>query len=172
MVETVRYARVTIPDLDLGDRVKELRLLDGRTITAPQIHPGRLFLRRTVTLQAVSGATALTATSLIRGGERGGGVTARVIQSFGTANGLVSLWIGTNFTRELWAFAIGLLAGTETNQTNFKPRFTTAIGGDGIFLNDTDVRVTADGGYVPGVTFTSVGLIELTWHYMRLDHTD
>lgn len=159
MAEILRYTKIFAEDLALGTGYKEVRLQDSRVVLLQQIHLGLLLPITTVILLASNNAAVLTAPAALQAGVRVMGVTARVLTSFGTTNGLTALGVGDATAPTRWGSTIGLTAGFESDQRHFES------GDMPIYATNTDLLVTAIGGL-----FNAIGQIELQIHFFTLAH--
>lgn len=159
MPEVLRYTKIFLEDLDIGDGYREVRLQDGRVVLLQQVSLGLLMPFSRFELTASNGAAVLTATGILGAGRRIMGVTVRILTTFGTSNGLQSLGIGDTTAPTRWGSTIGLIAGFESDMSFFES------GDMPIYTTDTDLMVTAIGGL-----FDAVGQIELGVHYFTMAH--
>lgn len=160
MVETLRYTKIGLLDVDLGDGSRETQLVDGRVILMPQIHQSSLLLTKTQELRATAGESQLIASGLLPSDTRIAGVTIRISQAFGTSNGLTAISIGWNDLADHWGAAIAVTLGTTTSLKDFTDRDQPIIG-----TTAMDIHINADSG-----TFDGTGRIEIKTWYDRLLH--
>lgn len=159
MTETIRFTRLLLEDLDIGNNLREVRLADGRVMLLQQIHPGNLPLLNTVVLKASAGAAILTATNAIKAGMRVMGVTTEVLKTLGLTNGITGFTIGDGIDVGRWGQSTGLVAGAQTDQTQFLDTSWP------VYPTDTSIILSALGGL-----YDAIGQIEVTVHYFPLRH--
>lgn len=159
MAETVRLSLIYLEDLDVGVGTRDVRLFDNSIATLNKIHLGNLPQIRTTQIAATNGAASVSASGLIRAGDRVLGVTLKIITGLGVTAGLTGINIGDGSTIDRWGLLTTLTTNTETSQANFLlPDWP-------IYASNTDVVLSAVGG-----TFDGTGTIEVTAHFMRLSH--
>ncbi len=159
MPETVTLSRIYLEDLDIGVGTRDVRLFDGSIAALTRLGLGVLPHIRTTTLNATNAATLLTASSLIRAGERVLGVTIKILTGLGTSLSLSGISIGDTVTIDRWGTLTTLTANTETDQGDF------LLADMPIYPANNDVVISATGG-----TFDGTGAIQVTVHYMTLTH--
>jgi hypothetical protein len=103
------------------------------------------------TLNAIDGASVLTATGLVPQGYRVLGVVAAITQDFGTSRGLTGLYIGDPVVEDRWGHTTQLTATTGTTQAQFH------TGDAPIAAQPYSCLVAADGG-----RFDNAGALQLT----------
>ena len=160
MVETLKYSKLFVPDLDIGEGAKQVQLVDGRVVLLDQVHQSSLLLQKTQELRATNGESSLTASALLPSNSRVIGVTVKVLVTLGQSAGLTGFHVGWNELLDHWGQAIALLEGTKTTFGDFQSRDEPVIG-----ATAQDVIITAAAG-----TFDGTGRIEIKTWYDRLIH--
>ena len=159
MVETLKYSRIFIPDLDVGTGSKEVQLVDGRVVLLNQVHWTGLLPTRVQVLRATNGESQLIAGSLLPSESRIIGVTYKILTPCGKTNSLTTVNIGRYALEDHWGNAKAVIDGTVTTFKDFTEGdyYTGATA--------EDATVTAVAG-----TFDGTGRIELKCWYDKLIH--
>lgn len=155
------------------DGLYDLRLYDAESVLLWQVDsytfasgvepsPGAVQVGTSqLTLNALDGASVLTASNLVPVGYRVLGVRTAITTSFGTSRGLQALLIGDATANDRWGRQPTLTAVTGTTQTAFHAADAPIASGTGY-----TILIATDGG-----RFDANGAILLTAHWERLLET-
>ncbi len=162
MVETVRYSKGYLEDLAIGTGTQAVRLADGSMPSLTEIHLARLLQTPMATLRATdfNGQGVMTWANALPAGARIWGVTIKILDTFGTSNGLTGLLVGDALIPDRWSNApLALIQDTESDQGDFTDESLMIMATAG------DVTITATDGL-----FDAVGRIEVAVHTSILRH--
>lgn len=162
MVETARYSKVMLEDLQLGTGTRNVRLGNGAVSALTEIHLTKFLTVEKRVLRATdfNGLTTMSITGGLLANRRVWGVTAKNLVAFGATGGLTGMLIGDPTVADRWTnAAMALAIATETDEGDFSDLSLM------IYTANTNLIVSGVGG-----TFDATGQIELAVHYSLLRH--
>lgn len=162
MVETARYTRIFMEDLDIGLGVKNIRLGDQSVRPLTQINLAKFLTVSKFVLPATafSGQPVMQLATGLPGGRRIWGVTVKNLVALGATNGLTGYQVGDPTVLNRWSnTAFPLTVPFESDEGDFADASLM------IYPVDTPLILSGEGGL-----FDGTGQVEVAVHTSLLRH--